>query len=217
MNIIKVNLENPEDDIVCRIAKELSSGKVVALPFDTSYGLAVDAANTEAVRYLYLVKGRKEQKAISIAVRDYAMLEQVAEVPSDELRKFILSYVPGPVTIVLKARKETRDEIGKMRVSDRLLAEDGTIGVRIVKSRLIGDVLWKFGRPITSTSANVAGQPACFSADEVIKQFGSRKYKPDLVVDGGKLAESKMSTVVLATVWPPLVLRQGEVVIKEAE
>jgi L-threonylcarbamoyladenylate synthase len=223
MEIIKVDLANPEKAVVEKIVEDLKKGKVVALPFDTSYGLAADAANDSAVEHLFEVKGREEGKAVSIAVRDYAMLEGVASVANEEIRKFILKYLPGKVTVVLNSKyqipnnKFQKISNLKSQISNLLFGKDGTVGVRIVESKLISDVLWGFGKPITATSANVAGQPAAYSADEIIKQFEGREFQPDLIVDGGILEQTSSSTVVLATVWPPLVLRQGAVEIKEAE
>jgi len=221
MEIIKIDLDNPEKAVVEKIVEDLKKGKVVALPFDTSYGLAADAANDSAVEHLFEVKGREEGKAVAIAVRDYAMLEEVAEVPNEELRRFLLKYLPGRVTVVLNAKCQMSNVKSmpnvKFKISKKIIAKDGTVGVRIVESKLISDVLWGFGKPITATSANVAGQPACYSAEEIIKQFEGREFQPDLIVDGGILEQTSSSTVVLATVWPPLVLRQGGVEIKEAE
>ena len=221
MNIVKVNLESPEEEIVHQIVEALWAGQVVAMPFDTSYGLAADAANTEAVERLFLIKGKREGVPISIVVRDYAMLEEVAEVPNEELRKFLLKYFPGKVTVVLNFKLQTSNfkqtSKNKSKISKQLMGKDGTIGIRIPNYRLTNAVAWAFQKAFTSTSANISGSSPCFSAEEIVKQFEGREFQPDLIVDGGELPKSDVSTVVDATVWPPLILRQGEVEIAEAE
>jgi len=243
MEIIKVNFDNPEKDVVHRIVDALAAGQVVAMPFDTSYGLAVDATNEDAVERLLLVKERDRGKPISVVVRDYAMLEDIAEIPNENLGRFLLKYLPGKITVVLGAKESTvhsgqstvtndpdvlaRREAGipisrsehrdKFQISKQLLGKGGTIGIRIPNFRLTNAVAWEFQKPFTATSANLAGQEPSFSAEEVAEQFAGREFQPDLIVNGGRLRESEMSTVVDATVWPPLILRQGAITIEEAE
>jgi L-threonylcarbamoyladenylate synthase len=209
MEIIKTDLENPQEKVINKIAETLEAGKVVAMPFDTSYGLAADAANEKAIERLFLIKGR-ERKPVAIAVKDYPTIEDLCQVPSEQLRKFILKYLPGKVTFVLFANRS-------LRIAKKILGENGTLGIRIPNFKLTKEVAWEFARPFTATSANVSGGSPAFSAEQVKNAFGHREYQPDLLVDGGTLPESNMSTVVDATVWPPLILRQGEITVTEAE
>lgn len=210
MKIIKIDLNNIVKTDIREIAEAIKNGQVVAMPFDTSYGLAVDATNPEAVERLYRVKERDRGKPISVVVRDFAMLEEMAVIASENVKELALKYLPGKVTFVFEARENAA-------IDQNLLGGKKQLGIRIPNFKLINDVAWEIGVPFTATSANIAGESACMSAGEVLMQFEGKEYTPDLLVDSGKLPNSESSTVADLSVFPPLILRQGAVIIKEAE
>lgn len=93
-----------------------------------------------------------------------------------------------------------------------LSAGTGTIGLRMPNNKIALDLAKYLKRPITATSANLSGKLDCYSAKEIIKQFKSQKYKPDIIINAGQLPKRKPSTMVkVDSNGKVQVLRQGPV------
>ena len=173
-------------------------------PTDTLYGLGVDALNVEALQKLKELKGRsaaENKKPISILVADMAMAAEYAEV-TPLAQALAAKFLPGKLTLILKAKSNLPDE---------LTAGSGTIGIRIPKHMLCLNIVREFGRPVTATSANVAGEEPMRSVPEILAQFGEKANMIGRVIDSGELLESLPSTVVDARNAKPLLLREGAV------
>src|SRR3989338_6173736 len=155
----------------------LKKGKVLVCPTDTVYGLIADAANKRALRKVFQIKQRSPNKPLPLFVRNIDMAKKLAKVrPLQE--RFLKKAWPGKVTAVLESKTK------------------GTIGLRIPKHPFIQNLLQIFPRPVTGTSANIAGKEPTRSIEEVVSQFAKRKHKPDIVIDAGTLPFSKHSKVV---------------------
>ncbi len=128
---------------------------LVVYPTDTLYGLGADALSDEAIMKVFDAKGREYHKPISIAVSDPDMIGAVAYV--DELaERFIEEFLPGPVTLILPARKI---------ISPRLTAGTRKIGIRYPDHKVALELISRFDTPITATSANLSGGPDPVSID----------------------------------------------------
>ena len=173
---------------------------IVLYPTDTIYGLGVDATSPEMVQRLKELKGRGDEKHISIAVSDVEMLCEYAEV-TPLAEKLIEKFLPGKLTLILN----TRD------LGFRHLANDGTIGVRIPAHAQTLELIQEFGKPITATSANVAGMPTEKNPQKILEQFGDRSAEITQVIDEGELPPSEPSTVVDARGEEVVVIREGAV------
>lgn len=176
---------------------------IVLYPTDTIYGLGVDATDADAVSHLFELKGRNENKPISIVVSDVEMMRQYAEV-TPLAEKLTAKFLPGKLTIVLKAKN----------LPDNLTAGTGTVGIRIPNHPVPLRLVRELGKPITATSANVADQPTLSSLKEILAQFGERAGMITEVIDEGLLPESLPSTVVDARGEEPVVLRKGAIDIE---
>lgn len=174
---------------------------IVLYPTDTLYGLAVDATDVEAIRLLFKLKGRDEKKPISIVVTDMEMARQYAEV-TPLAEKLAALFLPGKLTIVLSAKNTLPRE---------LTAGTGTVGIRIPNHSVPIMLVKKIGKPITTTSANVADHPTLSAPKEILAQFGERAGMITEVIDEGELADSLPSTVVDARGVEPIVLREGAI------
>src|SRR3989344_593349 len=119
--------------------------------------------------------------------------------------------MPGALTIVLPLRAELRK-----KTNWRLLT-GGThkIGIRLPDHPWPLQIVKKLDGPITATSANVSGQPNCYTVLEVMAQFKKRKQKPDIFIDGGRLKRGRISTVVDLTGPEIKILRQGSIPAKQ--
>lgn len=182
--------------------KQDSQGRGIFLyPTDTVYGLGADATNPDAVKALFTLKGRDEKKPVSIVVADFRMAEKYAVV-SPLAKVLIEKFLPGKLTIVLKAKDILPNEI---------TAGTGSVGIRIPNHPVPLRLVRELGKPITATSANVAGMPTEVTPRAILAQFGERAGMVTEVIDEGELPESAPSTVVDARGNNPIIIREGAV------
>ena len=181
----------------------LRAGKVVVYPTDTSYGLAVNIDNARAVEKLYRVKERGFNKPSSVIAPSISYAKRMVEWDRTAT-KLVKKFWPGAVTILVKLKMKNE----KLKV---LTANSGFIGLRMPENKIALDLAKILGRPITATSANVAGVEDCYSAEDVIKQFKKKKFKPDIIINAGKLPKRKPSTIVKIANNNFEILRHGPV------
>lgn len=200
---------------IVRAIEVLHSGGLVVCPSDTVYGLLVDATNEEAVKKLIAFKERPVGKAISVFVDGFEMMGKVVD--TSMIKPATKSLLPGPYTFVLPS----------LHYCSKLLeSEKGTLGVRYIgklqskdtsssqlaaylpPSDFVTTLVHEFGRPVTATSANLAGKSSCYSIDAFMHQLSDKKKQMiDLVIDGGELPRHEPSTVLDLTMQTPHVLR----------
>lgn len=133
----------------------LRKGGVILYPTDTVWGLGCDARNKEAVNKLFKIKQRAEYKSVVVLVCDETMINRyVKEVP--EIAWELIESAEEPLTIVYPD--------GRM-LPENIIAADGSVGIRLVKDEFCNTLIHKFGKPISSTSANISGEayPSSFS------------------------------------------------------
>jgi L-threonylcarbamoyladenylate synthase len=197
--------------------KALKTGKVVAYPTDTCYGLAVDASNTRAIKRLYRIKQRPARFPIHVVVPSVAYAKTIAQW-NQAAEKLTKKFWPrlrqgfggqaGPLTLVLPLK--TKNE--GLRI---LSAGTGTIGLRMPNNKIALDLAKYLKKPITTTSANPPdrlGGHDSFSAEDIIGQFRKFKYKPDVLISAGRLPRRKPSTIVKVNPSGKIaILRKGPV------
>jgi len=176
-------------DIVKQAVSVLMHDGLIIYPTETVYGLGADAFSEEAIQKVYSAKKRDLAKPISIAVSDFEMLAVVARLDA-RMQEFIQQFLPGPVTVVMPARRI---------VPDILTGGTGLIGIRIPAHPLAQQIIEQFDAPITATSANLAGAKDPQTPDECT-------VPRDLLIDGGRLPGTP-STVVDLT--KNIVVRRG--------
>jgi L-threonylcarbamoyladenylate synthase len=176
----------------------LKSGGVVAFPTDTVYGVGVDPFQPEAVRKLYQIKGRPDDKPIPILVGAIADVERVAQNLPEVFFQLAERFWPGELTLIVEA-KELPPEI---------TAGGNTVGVRMPNHPLALELIRGFGGPIATTSANRSGAAPATSAAKVRDQLGDRV---SLILDGGQTFTKVASTVLNLSTTPPQILREGGV------
>ena len=175
----------------------LQNGGVIVCPTDTVYGLLANATNRKAVQKVFVIKKRKEKKPLPIFVKDIAMAKTLAKT-SFLQEKYMKKVWPGKTTLVLKSKGVLPKETGTKEY----------IGMRIVKHKFIQAILKEINTPLTGTSANLAGKPSLSNSKDVVKIFEKEKYKPDMVIDAGKLPYSRPSKVIDIIKIKPKVLRK---------
>jgi len=169
-------------DIIERAVSVLMQDGLIVYPTETVYGLGADALSDEAIRRVYEAKMRDPGKPISIAVADFEMLAVVAHIDA-RMQEFISVFLPGPVTVVVPARRI---------LPDILTGGTGYIGIRIPSHPIAQQVIEQFDAPITATSANLSGAKDPVTAEECTAPH-------DLFIDGGTLPGTPSTVVDLTT------------------
>ena len=178
-------------------AELLRMGRLAAVPTETVYGLAADAAQENAVQAIYEVKGRPEVKPLSVLVDGMAMAETVCrDIPADAYR-LAEAFWPGPLTMILW---------GNGTLPSAVTAGGDTQGVRCPDHPDTLAVIRALGRPLACPSANLSGMPSPRSAGDVLGQLAG---KIDAVLDGGPCSLGVESTILDLTCLPYRILRQG--------
>ncbi|MDD5225273.1 MAG: L-threonylcarbamoyladenylate synthase [bacterium] len=180
-------------------AELIRSGRIVAYPTETFYGLGTDALSSPAVENLFVLKGREPGKPIPVLVADREMLEKIALRVERRAETLIRKFWPGPLTLIFRARKT---------LPANLTASTGKIGARISSHPLALQLCRQAGRPVTTTSANPAGKTPPRSPAQVKRYFPAGV---DLILEAGRLAGKKGSTVLDLTVHPALLIREGAI------
>lgn len=188
-------------DVVEKAVEYLERGQVIVCPTDTVYGLLADAANSDAVKKVFEIKKRDRKKAIPIFVKNIEMAKKYA-VMDKEMEKFLDEIWPGKITVALKRKKNSG-------LSKLIFANKKTIGLRIPNYKLIKEIVDKFNKPLTGTSANISKKPSTVKIEEIFKYFEDEKIRPDLILNGGNLPYSNPSTVVDFSKDKPKIIRKG--------
>ena len=137
-------------DEVAKAFKIVQEGGIILYPTDTIWGIGCDATNTEAVKKIYRLKQRDEVKSMIILLDTDNKLESyIKEVPS--IAYDLIEYAENPLTLVMPGAKN---------VSPALIAEDGSLGVRIAKNDFCQQLIQRLRKPLVSTSANISGKPS---------------------------------------------------------
>jgi L-threonylcarbamoyladenylate synthase len=150
-------------DEIAFAVSALRRGEVVAYPTETFYGLGVDALDELALARLRHLKGRDE-KAISVLVDGLEMLERLCLPVPPLARELMRRHWPGALTLVLPAREGV----------PAALVSDGCIAVRHSSHPTAQALVAGLGNPLTTTSANLAGQPPATTPDAVDEIFAGR-------------------------------------------
>lgn len=186
----------------------LLDGGLVIYPTETTYGAGVMATDEKAIRKLLKYKKRPLGKPLSIAVCDQEMAEEYVEL-NKTARNIYRNFLPGPVTVV---------STGKHQVARGVESETGTLGVRIPDYPLVLEIIKKLGKPITATSANASYQKRPYKIADILENISDKqKGLVDLIIDVGELPHNEPSTVVDTTLDDMVVLRQGEIKLRESQ
>ena len=179
-------------------ASLLKKGGLVAFPTETWYGLAVDPFNPQALARLFAVKGRPADKPVLVLIGGKEDLGRLACSVPEPYHRLMERFWPGPLTLVFPARKG---------LPDLLTAGSETIAVRYSPHPVAQALISRFGGPVTATSANRSGQPACAMAGQVHDALGADL---DLVLDGGGTPGGAGSTIVCCRDDRLICLRDGQ-------
>ena len=187
--------ENELDEVV----NVLNNNGIVIFPTETVYGIGGIAMSNEVVDRVYSAKQRPRAKAVNILVKNIDEIEKYAEITSDVERKIINSFMPGPITIILKR---------KPGIGDGFTLDDGTIGVRIPDNTIINAILDRIDFPLMAPSANISDKPSGINVSQIADDF---KDTVDVIIDGGDAKLGLSSTIVKVDNGEIKILREGKI------
>lgn len=133
-----------------RAVEAMRNGGVILYPTDTVWGIGCDATNAEAVAKVYKIKKRDDSKALICLVDSDSRLQRyVRDIPNVAWE--LLDCTDKPTTVILD---------GAVNLADNLIAEDGSIAMRITNEPFSKELCYRFQKAVVSTSANISGEPA---------------------------------------------------------
>jgi L-threonylcarbamoyladenylate synthase len=195
--LLKISPEAPDPATIRYAAAFIRRGELVAVPTDTFYGIAADPFNLAAVRHIYHVKGRPETRALPILVNSMAQAVSLARDVPYNFHKLAAEFWPGPLTLLVDASNH---------IPLKVTANTGQVAVRWPNSPVISALIDLVNGPITGTSGNISGQPACSNAVELLEQLGDRL---PLILDAGETNGTLASTIVKLDEDDWTVMREG--------
>jgi L-threonylcarbamoyladenylate synthase len=149
------------DEDIKKTLKVLMEGGIILYPTDTIWGIGCDATNTVAVERIYKLKQRSDNKSMLVLLDNENRLPQyVKEVP--EIAWQLIDVADKPLTIIYPGAKN---------LAPNLIAENGSIGIRIVKDSFCIKLIGRFRKPIVSTSANISGQNSPANYTEIAEEI----------------------------------------------
>lgn len=175
----------------------IREGKLVAFPTETVYGLGADACNLNAVKRIYLAKGRPCDNPLIIHIADRFDIEKLAKEIPETAYRLAETFWPGPLTMILKKSSMVPDEItGGL----------DTVGIRMPSDPIASMLIRVSKRYIAAPSANSSGRPSTTRAEHVIEDLNG---KIDMILDGGASVIGLESTILDLTSEIPTILRPG--------
>lgn len=187
------------------VAQIIKNGGLVLFPTETVYGLGANGLDENAVKKIYIAKGRNENNPINLLVSNIEMIESVAKDISEIEYKLMESFFPGPFTIILKK---------KSIVPSIVTANGDTVGVRMPSGIIAKELVELAGVPIAAPSANISGKPCGTNFNDIYNDF---KDKVDYMIDGGDSSIGIESTIVKVIDNIPHILRPGSITDEQIE
>ena len=180
-------------------AEILKKGGLVAVPTETVYGLAANGFDKAAVSKIFGVKGRPENKPLSLLVSGAEAIDALCEEVPNAAYVLADIFWPGPLTIVLKAKKA---------IPDIVRAGGETVGLRCPDHPQLKQLLGAVEFPLAAPSANPSGEKSPIKAEDVLKYFSGRI---EGIIDGGECTLGRESTIIDLSKTPYSILRTGAV------
>lgn len=198
LDIINGNYEKAINEA----AELLKNGGIVAIPTETVYGLAASAFSDEAIKKVFIAKGRPQDNPLIVHISDIDMLKLVAREIPEKAIECAKRFWPGPFTMVLKKSEN---------IAESVSAGLRTVAVRMPSDKTARDIIKKSGLPLAAPSANLSGSPSPTTAYHTLSDLDTRV---DAVVMGGDCEVGVESTVVALFGDQPRLLRPGAVTVE---
>src|SRR3712207_6348285 len=196
-----LNLKNLDVKVIEEAGKALREGGLVAFPTETVYGLGANALDSEAVKKIFIAKGRPQDNPLIVHIADFNLDNLVEEIPIIA-EKIMKKFWPGPLTIIMKKSN---------KIPYVTSAGLESVGIRMPSNVVARELIKKSGVPIAAPSANISGKPSPTNIERCIEDLNGRV---EYIIGGEKCKVGLESTIVDCTVNPPCVLRPGGITLE---
>lgn len=186
MEIIKADNKNISDEAIKIIAGYLKEGRTIVYPTDTIYGLGCLATDKQAIKKIFRIKQRMENKPLLVLIGSLAMAKKYCVISKHQeiFLKYVWTFENRPTSVILKSKNVLPKE---------LTGSSDALAVRLPKNDFLVKLIKKVGAPLVSTSLNISGLERLTKVDGLEKYF--KKDKPNLVIDAGEI-KGKSSRLV---------------------
>ena len=193
-------------------AQALRSGKLVAFPTETVYGLGADAENESAVARIYQAKGRPADHPLIVHIAAKEQMTEWANAVPDYALQLAETYWPGPMTLILE-----RSQLAK----DFVTGGQDSVGLRVpnhpVALELLNEFMKLGGKGVAAPSANRFGKVSPTTSKAVADELGEYLESQDLILDGGNSEVGIESTIIDCRGNAPKILRPGSITVEMVE
>lgn len=170
-----------------KLIETLKSGGTILYPTDTIWGIGCDATNIDAIKKIFEIKKRDPLQSFIILVENDKRLQDLVDVP--EMAWEIMDLSEKPVTVIYEKSEGLPKE---------LLAEDGSIGIRVVKNDFCKKLITKLNKPLVSTSANFSGEKSPMKFSDISDEI---KNAVDYIVEDEQDLASEFSGSSIMKIW----------------
>lgn len=203
METVVINITTEYEKALEESAKLLKNGEVVGIPTETVYGLAANALDEDAVKKIFVAKGRPSDNPLIVHIAKFEDLEPLVEEIPEKVRVMADAFWPAPLTMIMKKSD---------KVSNVVSGNLDTVAIRMPKSDYARAIIDACGLPLAAPSANLSGSPSPTNAKYVFDDMNGRI---PLIIDGGNCEIGVESTVISFAEDPPRLLRPGGVTLEE--
>ena len=188
-SIISTNVDTLQESAIKQVMDTLAHGGIIAFPTETVFGLACDLANNEAIKRLYEIKNRSQDKPFAIQVASTDKVLDIIGRQETLIENIMRRFWPGPLTMIIDGEREKK-------------------GFRVPGNKIALDILSAIDSPLAVTSANLSGESTLILAEDVIRSFNGII---DIIIDASSKAGGIESTVLDCTIKPFKILRYGAI------
>lgn len=197
MNVIQIDPKNIKMESIEQVADVLQHGGIIGYPTETVYGLGGDGLNENVIEQIYRLKGRSSQSPFPLLISRPEDVNRFTQTISPKASILMKQFWPGPLTLVFDASPS---------LPSLLVGRDCKVGLRVSADPICAAIFMKFGNPLISTSANLAGESPAQSASQIFEYFNNQL---DLILDGGERKSGVPSTVIDVSRVSLRIIREG--------
>lgn len=204
-SLFEIDSNNINKELIEESAAIIKSGGLVAFPTETVYGLGANGLDSEAVKKIFIAKGRPQDNPLILHICNSSQLNELVESIPENAQKLIGKFWPGPLTIIFKKTK---------LVPNAVSCGLDTVAVRMPENKIALKLIELSECPLAAPSANTSGKPSPTTAEHVKSDLNG---KIDAIIDGGNCNIGLESTVIDLTREVPVIARPGKISKKEIE
>lgn len=198
-------LFSPTPENIKECGEILRNGGLVAIPTETVYGLAANALDGEAVKKIFIAKGRPQDNPLIVHIADFNDIYPLVSFLPESAKKLADAFWGGALTMILKKSGIIPDEVS---------AGLDTVAIRLPSHKIASEIIKSAGVPLAAPSANLSGSPSPTAFSHVKSDlFG----KIDAIIDGGECEVGVESTVITLAGEKPKILRPGGITKEQIE